>query len=446
MKSTLLKVTMLLLSICLLFTPLTASVQAAAGEKDIKHWERWIKRNAHPIEMSDSSQKDLRFLKNVLKDKRIVQLGETTHGAAEMNQTKVRLIKYLHEHLGYDVIAFESGFSDTNASYRNMDQLSARGLMKDSIFGVWHTEDVLELFQYIKEQKEKGDPLILTGFDIQDMPGKFNKSVHDLFKKVDPAKAEELTQAEDQYFSLVSDSSTLEEFHKKKVALVKEYSELLKFVDSHSSAFKDPRHPKSLDIVKHSLQLRMEIMETYLLQEMREKLEIYPEPDQMENLTFFLRDKMMAEQLEWVAEELYPDKKIMVWGHNYHLRKQNTKVIKDWIQISGPNMGDYLPERIKKQTYTIGIYAYSGESLGNDGTIAPVNSSHQPTSLEALLKSARHPYTFVDFLHTKNRKGTSWIYTPRTALYWGNNEEEMILKEQYDGVIWIEHISPSVII
>ncbi|MCY8918821.1 erythromycin esterase family protein [Bacillus atrophaeus] len=187
-------------------------------------------------------------------------------------------------------------------------------------------------------------------------------------------------------------------------------------------------------------------METYLLQEMRGKLEIYPEPDQMENLTFFLRDKMMAEQLEWVAEELYPDKKIMVWGHNYHLRKQNTKVIKDWIQISGPNMGDYLPERIKKQTYTIGIYAYSGESLGNDGTIAPVNSSHQPTSLEALLKSARHPYTFVDFLHTKNRKGTSWIYTPRTALYWGNNEEEMILKEQYDGVIWIEHISPSVII
>ncbi|MCY8918822.1 erythromycin esterase family protein [Bacillus atrophaeus] len=61
--------------------------------------------------------------------------------------------------------------------------------MKDSIFDVWHTEDVLELFQYIKEQKEKGDPLILTGFDIQDMPGKFNKSVHDLFKKVDPAKA-----------------------------------------------------------------------------------------------------------------------------------------------------------------------------------------------------------------------------------------------------------------
>lgn len=38
------------------------------------------------------------------------------------------------------------------------------------------------------------------------------------------------------------------------------------------------------------------------------------------------------------------------------------------------------------------------------------------------------------------------MYTPRTALYWGFMEEQMILKEQYDGVIWLEHITPSVII
>ncbi|MET4565290.1 erythromycin esterase-like protein [Bacillus subtilis] len=29
---------------------------------------------------------------------------------------------------------------------------------------------------------------------------------------------------------------------------------------------------------------------------------------------------------------------------------------------------------------------------------------------------------------------------------WGFTEEQMILKEQYDGVIWLEHITPSVII
>lgn len=65
------------------------------------------------------------------------------------------MIKYLHEELGYDVLAFESGFPDTNASYLNMDQLTPKSTMKNSIYAVWHTEDVVELFDYMKEQKRK---------------------------------------------------------------------------------------------------------------------------------------------------------------------------------------------------------------------------------------------------------------------------------------------------
>lgn len=68
--------------------------------------------------------------------------------------------------MGYDVLAFESGFAEANAVYQNIDDLTAEQAMKKAIYGVWHTEDVEELFQYIKEQKEKGTPLILTGFDI----------------------------------------------------------------------------------------------------------------------------------------------------------------------------------------------------------------------------------------------------------------------------------------
>lgn len=85
--------------------------------------------------------------------------------------------------------------------------------------------------------------------------------------------------------------------------------------------------------------------------------------------------------------------------------------------------------------------------IGSDNkTVKPVTSPPPSESLEALLKAADRPAVFVDFLHTKNKKGTSWMYTPRTALYWGFTEEQMILKEQYDGVIWLEHITPSVII
>ncbi|AKE22035.1 putative exported hydrolase [Bacillus sp. LM 4-2] len=45
-------------------------------------------------------------------------------------------------------------------------------------------------------------------------------------------------------------------------------------------------------------------------------------------------------------------------------------------------------------------------------------------------------------------KGNSfYIYLVMTREpNWGFTEEQMILKEQYDGVIWLEHITPSVII
>ncbi|QIW78585.1 erythromycin esterase family protein [Bacillus tequilensis] len=445
MKRMIVKTALPLLIVCLVFTSFSASARAASEEK---HWGRWIEKHAQPLDASAASNKDLRFLKKVLKGKRIVQLGETTHGAGEINATKVRMIKYLHEELGYDVLAFESAFTDTNASYLNMDQSTPKSTMKNSIYAVWHTEDVVELFDYMKEQKEKGDPLILTGFDIQGMKNSFNDAANQWVKAVDPEKAELLSQSENDFSKLVTDSSTFAEFTQKKEALVKNYQELIKFAENNASALKAhlPKEPKAYEIFMHSLQLRIDVMEIYMPQEMKQNLK---EPlERLEDVPFILRDRMMAEQFEWVADTLYPKQKIIVWGHNYHLRKQNTKMIQDWTYANGPNMGDYLPDRLKKQTYTIGIYAYSGASLDSidNKTVIPVTSPPPAGSLEALLKSAGHPAVFVDVLHTKNKKGTSWMYTPRAALYWGRTEEQMIVKEQYDGIIWLEHITPSVII
>lgn len=329
-----------------------------------------------------------------------------------------------------------------------MEQFSPEELMKNSIYGVWYTEDVLSLFQYIKEQEKKGDPLILTGFDIQGMKGVFNQSTYQWINQVNPAKAELLTQAETEFFTLLN-SQTHEEFLQKKQKLTRQYEELEQFVNGYTAELKahSSHQPQSVDILQQSLKLRKEIMNVYMVQQM--KLDTGQPIEHLEDHPFFLRDRMMAQNFQWIAEELYPNKKIVVWGHNYHLRKQNTKVIKDFTSITptGPNMGDYLPERLKKQSYTIGIYAYSGASLGSDNqTIFHVNSTHNPTSLEALLKKVQHPYVFVDFLQARYNKGTSWIYTPRINLYWGIYEEQMILKEQYDGIIWIDNITPSIII
>ena len=89
------------------------------------------------------------FLKPILKDKRIVNLGEASHGASEYNSIKVRLIKYLHEQLGYNVIVFESNLSNASSAYAQISKLTPKQLMENSIYGVWQVEENLPLFEYI---------------------------------------------------------------------------------------------------------------------------------------------------------------------------------------------------------------------------------------------------------------------------------------------------------
>ena len=133
-----------------------------------KLWLNWIKTNSNEIKSLDSDDfSDLKFLPNYLQNKKIIQLGESTHGAKEFNKMKVRLIKYLHQELNFNVLAFESSVFACFYAYANKLDEGPTKLMRNSIFGVWYTEEVKELFSYIIETQKTKNPLILVGFDIQ---------------------------------------------------------------------------------------------------------------------------------------------------------------------------------------------------------------------------------------------------------------------------------------
>lgn len=167
-----------------------------------------------------------------------------------MNQSKVRMIKYLHEEMGYDVIAFESGFAGANAVYQNLDNLTAEQAMKKAIYGVWHTEDVEELFQYIKEQKEKGTPLILTGFDIQitwnASSATFATAANEWISKLTPEIGKLLVEAEGEIVKYRSVSS-YEEFQAMQKPLVSKYEKVKEFIQQHKKELQQVAPQASYD-------------------------------------------------------------------------------------------------------------------------------------------------------------------------------------------------------
>ena len=129
---------------------------------------------SHFVELKSSSPEEnrfsnLEFLKEILKDVDIVTLGEESHGHGTSFETKIKLVKFLHEELGFDVIAFESGFYDCHKAWQlieqgeNADTTAAKG-----IFGIWSKSKQFQpLFKYIEDEKHGKHPLILAGFDFQ---------------------------------------------------------------------------------------------------------------------------------------------------------------------------------------------------------------------------------------------------------------------------------------
>jgi erythromycin esterase len=438
----------------LALTTFTTAVSAEEKLVDQPKWQEWVREHAKKLkEPTAYTYEDLSFLKETVQDKRIVLLGESTHGSTEMNQSKIRIIKYLHEEMDYDVIAFESGFTEANTGYQDLDNLTAEQAMKKSISDVWSTEDVEELFQYIKEQKEKGTPLILTGFDIQ-IPYKIEKFPFATFasewiEKLNPEVANLLTEAEGDIFKYRSVSS-YKEFQAIQTPLIGKYERIKEFIQQHKNELRQVA-PKSLydvNLLEKTISTRIDSLKTYMSNQMKEQYSIPFDYTIYNNYSLYSRDQKMAQNLAWLSEIQYTGKKIMVWGHNYHIRKQNSKMIKDFTNefgFVGPNMIDYLPNRIKDQMYTIGLFAYSGSSLdSNDNkTIQYVKEKHESNSIEEILKAAQHPQVFVNLKGEKNRPETSWMYTPIIAQHWGFQDEIMIPNQQYDGILWLEHITPS---
>ncbi len=74
------------------------------------------------IEPGDEDLSDLQPIATKIGDARLVILGEDTHGDGETEKAKVRMIKFLHEKMGFDVIAWEFNYSLGNYMNRELAQ------------------------------------------------------------------------------------------------------------------------------------------------------------------------------------------------------------------------------------------------------------------------------------------------------------------------------------
>ncbi|MEZ4951432.1 MAG: erythromycin esterase family protein [Saprospiraceae bacterium] len=289
-------------------------------------------------------------LDSILKNVEIVMLGEQSHGEATTYDTKIKLIKYLHQNLGFDLLAFESGLYDCNKAWQMIKEgENTRIAMGKSIFGLWSTTiDLKPLASYLENSRESENPLELCGFDNQ-LTGKYAKEyfLEDLtfyLKTVKPS---------------IPETKEWEHF-KKNIALLTthEFKELKKNEPDIDLTFIQ-------NLIQELSELEVNSETQFWIQTLKSTYSFLS--DVVRKTDF--RDKQMAENLIWIKEK-YPNRKIICWGATSHFlyNSELVRMKSPFIQILGGNyykkqqmMGGYIKNKYNEKVFTIGFTAYQGE-------------------------------------------------------------------------------------
>lgn len=389
-------------------------------QKDIKSY---VTENLVPIQTISPDSTDFSELEKIGKaigDSRIVMLGEQDHGDAPTFIAKTRLIKYLHEKMGFNVLAFESDFFALNAGWDQLEKQKNKmdPFVSENIFNIWTKCMECEhlLFEYIPSTFLSKKPLMISGFDNQVHGSYSTKNLRSFMdnylkrKKINFTKTENYKIDFLSFIDSISFNRNIEKQRNFKKALAQIHVEL---APMDSTAFES--------ILLKSLKTLTE-KEISFLSNGNDYLEI--------------RDRQMAENLKWLVKYKFPNEKVIVWAHNCHILKHPGLVKITGLQRSWKNMGDFFTadKQFDKQSYILGFTSRSGTAgrvlIEKKYTVpAPeVNSfeSWIPVTV---------PYAFVDF--KRYRKENPNMKTPFLMKGRGHFAEPAPWSDIFDGIFYI---------
>ncbi|MEM6288387.1 MAG: erythromycin esterase family protein [Bacteroidota bacterium] len=398
----------------------------------------WLAARAVPLDTArvGDSFADLQVLESVLGPRRIVGLGESSHGVAEFNRSKARLVRYLHEHLGYDVLAFEAPLFDCHRANAALDASAAEVALRDCAYSVWETEEVLELFKYVAETRSTDRPLRLVGFDNQHARRDTTRTAF-LVREFDAvglgaeaARLEAILADAPPPSLSVTPGAFIEYVEGPGADLVRGYESLADQAEAVAGSEGLPLGGTSLGLaVQVARSLHAHVEQTVVGDRGRAALRRgdSAEAGTLRKESMAVRDLQMAENLAYLVDEAYPEAKVIAWAHNLHLSHGPSNDGWQW-------MGEHVKDRYAEAYYAVGFYAGGGEMAANDRTVHAVMTPGD-YSLEATIIEAGLSDVFVDLSEG------DWAGRLTTAMDWGQTPVRIVPRSEYGGILCVEEVS-----
>ena len=347
-----------------------------------------VRAQIHAIKSIDPNHigfKDLNFLKQELTGRSVVMLGEPSHREGNVFDAKIRIIKFLHEEMGFNVIAFESGFFEVEQAQLKIDGGGdVMEALDSALFPIWtRSEQFRPLMEYINRQKNS---LKVMGFDPQitkqgasGFISAFKKYVVDKglrYSMNDMLFSEVLESLSEGVFP---DGVTFSAFQTE----IRKATEMLKKLPASDS--------RSTDFWFQNLK-SLELLATdyYTNRPGEKRAEDFKASDSNP------RDSQMADHLSYYIRH-HPNEKIICWGASLHFAAQSATLENDELKTYKP-MGQSVRAVIgNNRVYTLATISAGGSYASwfdKEPTAVPQAATG---SLEAMFAGNNQgDYQFID--------------------------------------------------
>jgi len=430
---------------------LVAALSSSALAQNLPHISErvaWVSENAVKLVSIDPDHddfSDLQPLKELIGDARVVALGEQTHGDGPVFLAKCRLVKFLHQEMGFDVLAWESPIYEVGLMERRLrnHDIPLDEAIASGVFQIWtYSGHVKPVFEYARQTHATDTPLEMAGYDMQTGAPEWNddflefidalKTPREGAEPIDPlTQAHRATLAKRTAFTSSRDPAEL-------LAYREELRNVAEALDAHEGAFAEIHGRRELEFYRVTLRDRIAMLKLAAAYHTAQASGGRPPVAETS-----IRDELMGKNVAWLADSYYHDRKIILWEATMH-------AVYDASTIKHPQDPDFYAEfetcgRVAQSLlgddlYTIGFTAARGRA----GSVFSQSSwdigEPAPDSMSALCMMTGHPFLYVDF---RGLPKDHWLRSEFPMRPLGHATMIAAWSEQMDAVIYTRDMFPS---